>query len=124
METLPQSTVSKMPFRKRLQWSEQPMADAVKTVEDGLPTSPVARKHNVLRTTLQYRMSGNAVHCVKQGSKPYLTSDKGIINVEIYPFNPDDELRPSVDNEAEGDSKRGTRYYIKFKLLYVNFLRF
>ena len=73
METLPQSTISKMPFRKRLQWSEQAMIDAMKAVEDGMSVAKAAREHNVPRTTLQGRLS---VHSIRPGQKCYLSHDE------------------------------------------------
>ena len=97
----------------RLQWSEQAMIDAMKAVEDGMPVFKAAREHGVPRATLQYKMFGNVV-CgdsgVRPGQKPYLTYDEGIKSVGIYPFTSDDELRPTVENDVERDSKKGSYY--------------
>ena len=97
----------------RLQWSEQAMIDAMKTVEDGMPVFRVSREHNVPRETLQYKMFGNVVHGdggVRPGQKPYLTYDEGLKSVGIYPITSGDKLRPTVENDVEKDSKKGSYY--------------
>ena len=178
MKALVQSSGTKKPLCKRRQWSEQAMVDAMKAVEDGMSVAKAAREHNVPRTTLQDRVSGNVVHGVRPGPEPYLTHDEetklaeyitecasagcsktraeimsiaeniarnkkqlrkkkithgwydsfimrthdlllhkedpsnisaGLKNAGVHP---DDKIRPTVETDAEEDSKGGTSYYI------------
>ena len=77
METLDQSSGIKKPFVKRLQWSEQEMADAMKAVEDGMTVTKAAKKYNVPRSSLRNRVLGDeAAHGVRPGGRPYLTADE------------------------------------------------
>ena len=76
METLPQKSVITRPFHKRLQWSERAMIDAMKAEEDGMSVTTAARQYNVPNSSLHYRMSGNVVHGVRPGQRPYLTKDE------------------------------------------------
>ena len=75
-ETLLQRSVIRRPFRRRLQWPEQAMIDAMKEVEDGMPVATAAREHSVPRTSLQNRMSGKVTHGKRPGRKPYLDPDE------------------------------------------------
>ena len=76
MEALDQSSGTKKPFVKRLQWSEQEMADAMKAVEDGMTVTKAAKKHNVPRSSLRNRVLGDAAHVSRPGGRPYLTPDE------------------------------------------------
>ena len=73
---LPQRSVIKKPYRRRLQWSEQAMIDAIKAVEDGMPVTTAAREHNVPKSSLYNRLSGNVVHGVRPEPQPYLTHNE------------------------------------------------
>ena len=57
---------------KRKQWSEENMAAALKSVEEGSSVTRAARHFGVPRSTLYDRVSGCVVHGVKPGPKPYL----------------------------------------------------
>lgn len=72
-----QRSITKRPFQKRLQWTEQEMTDAMKAVKDGkLNITAAARNHGVPRTTLHDRIKGNVLHGAKPGPKPYLTMNE------------------------------------------------
>ena len=72
METLSQRNVIETPFHKGLQWSQQTMIDTMKEVEDGMPVTTAVREHNLPKSSLHNRISGN-VHGVRLGPQPYLT---------------------------------------------------
>ena len=69
-------TLPKRPFKKRLQWSNQAMLDAMKAVQDGSPITTAARVHGVPKTSLHNRIKGRVVHGVKPGPKPYLSTEE------------------------------------------------
>ena len=66
----------KRPYKKRLQWSNQAMLDAMKAVQDGLPITTAARVHGVPKTSLHNRIKGRVLHGVKPGPKPYLSVEE------------------------------------------------
>ena len=66
----------KRPYQKRMKWSADAMANAMKAVEDGSSIASAAKSHNVPRTTLQDRMLGKVVHGTKPGAKPYLNTEE------------------------------------------------
>ena len=66
------------PFKKRLQWSEQAMLDAMKAVQDGSPITTAARVHGVPKTSLhnRSRIKGKVIRGVKSGPKQYLSAEE------------------------------------------------
>ena len=70
--------LSKRPFKKRLQWSEQAMLDAMKAVQDGSPITTAARVHGVPRTSLHNRIKGKVIHGVKSGPKQKIKQKSSI----------------------------------------------
>ena len=75
-DTLLSRSIIKRPFKKRLQWSNQAMLDAMKAVQDGLPITTAARVHGVPRTSLYNRIKGRVIHGVKPGPKQYLSTEE------------------------------------------------
>ena len=69
-------TLAKKPFKKRLQWSNQAMLDAMKAVQDGSPITTAARVHGVPKTSLFNRVKGRVIHGVKPGPKQYLSTEE------------------------------------------------
>ena len=69
-------TLAKRPFKKRLQWSNQAMLDAMKAVQDGSPITTAARVHGVPKTSLFNRVKGRVIHGVKPGPKQYLSTEE------------------------------------------------
>ena len=57
---------------KRKQWSEENMAAALRSVEQGSTVTRASRNFRVPRSTLHNRVSGCVIHGVKPGPKPYL----------------------------------------------------
>ena len=72
----PSGIRKKRPYQKRMKWSADAMANAMKAVEDGSSIASAAKSHNVPRTTLQDRMLGKVVHGTKPGAKPYLNTEE------------------------------------------------
>ena len=55
-----------------MRWSNESMEAAMKAVYNGCSIKRAALEHNVPRTTLQDRITGNVEHGSKPGGKPYL----------------------------------------------------
>ena len=75
-DTLLSRSIIKRPFKKRLQWSNQAILDAMKAVQDGSPITTAARVHGVPKTSLHDRIKGRVVHGVKPGPKQYLSAEE------------------------------------------------
>ena len=64
---------------KRKQWSEENMAAAIRSVEQGSSVTRASRNFGVSRSTLYDRVSGHVVHGVKPSSKPYLDDTQELV---------------------------------------------
>lgn len=59
--------------KRRMQWTDEQMVAAMKSVEEGLSgVNQAALLHGVPKTSLKNRLSGRVVHGTKPGPKPYL----------------------------------------------------
>ena len=59
--------------KRRMQWTDEQMVAAMKSVEEGLSgVNQAASLHGVPKTSLKNRLSGRVVHGTKPGPKPYL----------------------------------------------------
>ena len=59
--------------KKRKQWSNESMTDALEEVERGMPVKRAARLFGVPRSTLRDRVAGNVKHGTNPGPTLYLT---------------------------------------------------
>ena len=59
--------------KKRKLWSNESMCAAIEAAKSSTSVYRAAIEHRVPRMTLQDRISGQVVHGVKSGPKPYLS---------------------------------------------------